>query len=201
LGTFEERKLRRFRFLKYLYERTNGNEAAHAEVAHHLAVPLQVYQEEFRFLAKQGLVDGTRGIVHLTHAGVVEIEAALSPSDQPTERLPVNIIHVEQMSNSQIQQGTVDSTQAGTFASLDLAAVAEFIRGVKAELPQLKLTDDDEAEVQSDIATIETQLSSPRPKVEIVKESLRSIRNIAEGTVGSLAASGIIAGIAKLLSM
>ena len=63
------------------------------------------------------------------------------------------------------------------------------------------MTGDDEAVVQSDIATIETQLSSPRPKVEIIKESLRSIRNIAEGAVGSLAASGIVAGVAKLLGM
>ena len=54
---------------------------------------------------------------------------------------------------------------------------------------------------QSDIATIETQLSSPRPKVEIIKESLRSVRNIVEGAVGSMAASGIIAGAAKLLGM
>ena len=38
-------------------------------------------------------------------------------------------------------------------------------------------------------------------KVEIIKESLRSIRNIAEGTVGSMAASGIVAGVAKLLGM
>ena len=116
MGTLEERKLRRFRFLKYLYERTDGNEAAHAEVAHHLAVPLEVYQAEFRFLAKQGLVDGTRGIVHLTHAGTVEIEMALSKPDAPTAHFPVNIIHIGQMSQSQIQQGSIGSTQSGTFA-------------------------------------------------------------------------------------
>ena len=73
--------------------------------------------------------------------------------------------------------------------------------GAEDQFPQLGLAGDDEAVVQSDIATIETQLSSPRPKMEIIKESLRSIRNIAEGAVGSLAASGIIAGIAKLLGM
>ncbi len=201
MGTLEERKLRRFHFLKYLYERTDGNEAAHAEVSYHLGVSLEVYQTEFRFLAKQGLVDGTRGIVHLTHAGVVEIEAALSQPDKPTEHFPVNIIHIGQMYQSQIQQGAMGSTQEGAFASLDLPALEAFVRDLKTQIPQLGLTDDDEAEVQSDIATIETQLSSPRPKTEIIKESLRSIRNIAEGTVGSLAASGTIAGKAKLLGM
>jgi hypothetical protein len=103
------------------------------------------------------------------------------------------------MHQSQIQQGTVASTQSGTFTSLELAAVAEFIRGLKDQLPQLGLSGNDEAVAQGDIATIKAQLSSPRPKAEIIKESLRSIRSIAEGTVGSLVASGIIAGIAKLL--
>lgn len=79
--------------------------------------------------------------------------------------------------------------------------MAEFIRGLKTQLPQLGLTGDDEAEVQSDIATIEAQLASPKPKIDYIKESLQSIRNIAEGTVGSMAASGILAGIAKLLGM
>ena len=201
MDTIAEQKLRRFRFLKYLYERTDGNEAAYAEVAQHLGVPLEEYQVEFHFLVEEGLVERSRGIVRLTHAGMVEIEKALSQPDKPTEHFPVNIIHIEQMSHSQIQQGTADSTQSGTFASLDLAAVTEFVRALKTQLPQLGLTGDDGAVAQSDIATIETQLSSPRPKVEIVKESLRSIRNIAEGAVGSLAASGIVTGIAKLLGM
>jgi hypothetical protein len=157
------------------------------------------FKAAFVYLMNQGVVDGTRGGVWLTHAGVVEVEAALSQPDRPTEHFPVNITHIERMSHSQIQQGTVGSTQSGTFVSLDLAAVAEFVRGVKTALPQLGLTGNDEAVAQSDIATIETQLSSPQPKVEIIKESLRSIRNIAEGIVGSMAASGIIAGIARLL--
>jgi len=112
LGTFEERKLMRFRFLKYLYERTDGNEAAYAEVAQHLGVPLEEYQVEFHFLVEEGLVERSRGIVRLTHAGMVEIEKALSQPDKPTEHFPVNIIHIEQMSHSQIQQGTATSAQS-----------------------------------------------------------------------------------------
>ena len=125
----------------------------------------------------------------------------MNKPDKPTEHFPVNIIHIEQMSHSQIQQGTSGSTQSGTFTSLDLAAVADFVRKLKDQLPQLGLTGNDEAVAQSDVATIEAQLSSPWPKEAIVKESLLSIRNIAEGTAGSLAASGTVAGIAKLLGM
>jgi hypothetical protein len=202
VDVISERRLQRFRFLKYLYEEAAGSEAAyvpHGDVAQHAGLSQDEFRDAFQYLMHEGLVNGTRGSACLTHAGVVEIEAALTRPEKPTEHFPVNIIHIEQMSQSQIQQGTADSRQVGTFASLDMAAVAEFVRGLKTTLPQLGLAGDDEAVAQSDLATIETQLSSPRPKVEIVKESLRSIRNIAEGAVGSMAASGIIAGAAKLL--
>lgn len=204
MGPLPERTLQRFRFLKYLYEATRGCELAHvphAEIMRGAGLSEDDFRAAFIYLMNEGVVDGTRGSACLTHAGVVEIEAALRQPEKPTDHFPVNIIHIEQMSHSQVQQGTIGSTQSGTFTSLDLEAVAEFIGGLKTMLPQLGLTDDDEAVAQSDITTIETQLSSPRPKVEIIKESLRSIRNITEGTVGSLAASGIVAGVAKLLGM
>lgn len=204
MDTIAERTLQRFRFLNYLYEATRGCELAHvphAEVMQRAGLSEEDFKAAFIYLMNEGAVDGTRGSACLTHAGVVEVEAALRQPDKPTEHFPVNIIHIERMAHSQIQQGTADSTQSGTFASLDLAAVAEFVRGLKNQLSQLGLTGDDEAVAQSDLATIETQLSSPRPKAEIVKESLRSLRNIAEGTVGSIAASGIVAGIAKLIGV
>ena len=202
MDTIAERRLQRFRFLKFLYEQTRGSEAQnvpHDDIAQSIGLSQDDFRDAWLYLSHEGLISGTRGSTRLTHAGIVEVEAALSQPDKPTEHFPVNIIHIEKMSHSLIQQGTEGSTQSGTFTSLDPAAVAEFIRGLKTQIPQVGLTGDDAAEVQSDIATIESQLSSPRPKAEIIKESLRSIRNIAEGTVGSMAASGIIAGIAKLL--
>lgn len=204
MDTIAERTAQRFRFLKYLYERTGGSEAEivpDAEAMRGSGLSKHDFDLVCDYLLKEGSIVGTLDAVCLTHAGVMEVEAALSQPDRPTEHFPVNIIHIEQTSHSQIQQGTVGSTQSGTFTSLDLAAVAEFVGGLKTMLPQLGLTGEDEAVAQSDIATIETQLSSPRPKAEIIKESLRSIRNIAEGAVGSMAASGIVAGVAKLLGM
>ena len=199
-----EQKLRRFRFLKYLYERTGGSETEIVpddEAMQGSGLSKHDFDLVCDYLLKEGLIDGTLDAVCITHAGVMEVEAALTQPDKPTEHFPVNVIHIEQMSHSQIQQGTAGSTQSGTFTSLNLAAVAECVRGLSDQLPGLGLAGDDEAVARGDIATIETQLSSPRPKVEIIKESLRSIRNIADGAVGSMAASGIIVGIAKLLGM
>ena len=82
---------------------------------------------------------------------------------------------------------------------MDLKAVSQLIRDLKTKLPDLRLPDDDERAVASDIATIEAQVLSPRPKIEVIRECLRSIRNIAEGTAGSMVAAGIIEGITRLL--
>ena len=139
MDTIAEQKLRRFRFLKYLYERTGGSETeivpdAEAMRGSGLSKDDSIW---YAIPAERGVDWGHIGCVCLTHAGVVEIEAALSQPDKPTEHFPVNIIHIEQMSHSQIQQGTVGSTQSGTFASLDLAAVAEFVRGLKPSFRSL----------------------------------------------------------------
>jgi hypothetical protein len=204
MGALEERTPQRLCILKYLYSTTQGSESKQlpdAQVIQDLGLSSDDFKSLRAYLFHEGLVQGTMRTIGLTHAGVVEVEAALTQPDKPTEHFPVNIIHIEQMSHSQIQQGAISSTQSGTFMPLDLAAVAEFVRGLEDLLPQLGLTGDDDAVARSDIATIETQLSSPRPKVEFIKESLRSIKNIAEGAAGSVAASGIVVAVTKLLGM
>ena len=162
-----EQRLRRFRVLKYLYERTGGHELEHVpheDVMQHVGLLEDEFMPIFLYLMNEGLADGTRGTVCLSHVGVVEIEAALSQPDTPTQHFPVNIIHIGQMSHSQIQQGTVSSTQSGTFTLFDLAAVGEFIRNLKGQLPLLPLTGDDEAVAQSDIATIEMPVVFATPE-------------------------------------
>ena len=138
-----EQKVRRFQFLKYLYERTGGSETELVpddEALQGSGLSKPDFDLVCEYLLNEGLIGGTLDAVCMTHAGMVEIEAALTRPDKPTEHFPVNIIHIEQMHQSQIQQGTVASTQSGTFTSLDLAAVAEFIRGLKDQLPQLGLS-------------------------------------------------------------
>lgn len=159
----------------------------------------------------QGIVDGTRTTVlkwslRLEREGILgegmtftQQEKEAASRDAPHLGPSINIVHVAQMSGSQIQQGTVSSTQVGSFSSLDLKAVSQMIQDLKARLPDLRLKDDERLAVESHIATIEAQASSPRPKIEVIRECLRSIRSVAEGTTGSMVAAGIIEAIAKLL--
>ena len=55
------------------------------------------------------------------------------------------------------------------------------------------------SELKANIRTIETQMTSPKPKVVVVRESLHSIRNILEGDVGSGLAAETIYESLRLL--
>lgn len=50
-------------------------------------------------------------------------------------------------------------------------------------------SDEDKDTIRADVSTIDSQLKSPKPKINIIKEAAHSIRNILEGSVGSLLAN------------
>lgn len=52
---------------------------------------------------------------------------------------------------------------------------------------QLELVPELRTELESELATLEAQLASPKPKRNIVKESLSSVRAILEGAGGGVA--------------
>jgi hypothetical protein len=103
--------------------------------------------------------------------------------------VPHQTITVGTMIGSAIQQGSPGAAATITVNSEALKAIIE---KVKEELPQLGLDGADEKEVTSDIATIELQLDSGRPKSAIVRESLISVRGILEKVAGSLGAAGVL---------
>jgi hypothetical protein len=70
---------------------------------------------------------------------------------------------------------------------------------LKSQLPELRLDAETQAEVESDITIIESQIKSPRPKSVIIKECLVSLRTILEGAVGNAIAALLMQQIATLL--
>ena len=55
------------------------------------------------------------------------------------------------------------------------------IDALKEQLPGLDLDDDVKSEIVAEIALVEAQVSSPKPKQTILREGLASLRNILEG--------------------
>lgn len=103
------------------------------------------------------------------------------------------------VNNSQIQQGTAHSAQSLVAVLPDMTALRDFIRRLSDEAPKLGLAQVDSAQLEAEVQTVNTQVSSPRPNITVIGEALRSIRNILEGCVGGILATGLLNEIGALL--
>lgn len=112
--------------------------------------------------------------------------------------VPNQTITVGTMVHSAIQQGSPGATAKITVNSADLKAILDKLKDVIA---QLGLDGADEKEVRSDIAIVELQLASDRPKGVVITECLRSIRTVLEGAVGSVIAGGLVFEIDKVMKV
>ena len=81
------------------------------------------------------------------------------------------------MENSQIQQGTQDSTQMTSIklSEVENVSVITLLKEIKETLSSLKLSEQQRKDINGEIATIEAQLTTSSPKKSIVKESLSCI--------------------------
>ncbi|WP_458123365.1 AbiTii domain-containing protein [Paenibacillus sp. Z3-2] len=104
------------------------------------------------------------------------------------------------MYNSQIQQKAVNSSQELTLSteviSHELSSILKDIKKLYEELQE----QDTKEELKADIESLEAQLKSPKPKNGIIKEGLKSVRNIAEGVTGSLIATALQGNITSFIN-
>ena len=197
---------KRFQFIHRLYEISGGDEYYEVNKCD-IGKELNFSKEEIdtitQYLLGEGLIRYTQfgGFIAITHEGVIEVEKALSEPDQPSHYFPpVNIINIQHMEGSQIQQGTIESIQQGTFEIANQKQLLEFIELLKDKLPELEISVDDKSEVEADVATIEAQIKSNRPKSGIIKQSLLSIKRVLEGASGAVIATGLLKYLLPLLS-
>lgn len=107
------------------------------------------------------------------------------------------------VSNVQVQQGTVNSTQTQTVTSMetiDFEKVLEFVDKVKKYNNFFEDEFGDNAtEVREKITEIET-LAKKRENPSKIKILLCELKNLSVGVAGSLIATGIVEGIKLLLA-
>ena len=63
---------------------------------------------------------------------------------------------------------------------------------------KLVLNEEARNELKADIDTIESQINSPKPKHSIIREGIKSVRNILEGAAGSVLAAELLKMLFKL---
>ena len=197
--TAEERVKQRFRFLKALYDRVGDNIAT----AHHyswLADDIGLdHPSAGRFaqhLHSQGLLSlTTDGQVRITHIGVREIEAAVTKPQLPTQHFPAYVINIQTMTNSSIQQGTQHSSSVIIVNQNEVQSLKQLVTHIRESADKIPLSSQERTEMEAEFRTLESQLSSPKPKHVIVSESLRTLRTILENAGAALLAATIQAHI------
>lgn len=158
-------------------------------------------QAAWRYLKDRRLVD-TFNVLYtarINGAGVDAIEGARRRPDQPSASFPsttynivTNTVHVATMTNSPIQQGGVNSTQSQTvtYNPQELGDLYRLVTEFNSHLGELSIEAKQRQKAEAQIATIKAQLID-EPDPVIVKQAGRTLRNITEGAIGSLIASGV----------
>lgn len=104
------------------------------------------------------------------------------------------------MHNSQLQQHSNGSAQSVCLGN-DLELLGELIDTLKSHIDSINLAHSEHEEYKAEISTLESQLSSPKPKKTIISESLKSLRTILEGAAGNLLASELLSKIAPIMQL
>lgn len=202
MTTLEEKRQRRLLLMRRLYEVTDGDYLAEVPPGH-LAEDLGWTHEEIEpvlaYLKHERLIESTNQAGHLAirHEGVIEVEEALAhPSKSTRHFAAANLVIEGDVTGSQIQVGTVRSSQKQGRVSItdQRPAIDAFVDAFRAVLDDTNVPQDQRAQVAADIATIDAQLAAPEPSDAIVRESLGSLRSIAE----NLVASGLWVGLLEL---
>ncbi|HEX9678811.1 hypothetical protein [Nitrososphaera sp.] len=210
-----EMKKKRLQLIHRVYELTDNNEHKSVDmwqIGNELGFGehgREVTDVIVQYLTGEGLIKftGLGGSIGITHLGIKEVEEALEHPEQPTEHFApmatVNIIHVGQMNNSQIQAGGVNSTQTANItqsSSIKPEQLTELLQIVSSlkEIPnKADLTPEQKDELNAEIETLASQAKSPKPKSQIIREGLVSVKSI----LGSIAEGAAIAArIGTLLS-
>jgi DNA-binding transcriptional regulator YhcF (GntR family) len=197
MKTLDEKKKERFLFLKQIYEQKTKPGLQLFElnkIAVEAGIDLKDAYLIAEYLEGENLIeilDGNSIIITITHKGMVEVERAISKPEKATDYFPpvVNILNVQQMHNSQIMQGSNESSQTFNLSSQNKDSLNKFIELFEQKFQELQFkSEDDKNEAIVEVQTIKTQLTSPRPKELVIQESKKTLRNILEGMSGSILA-------------
>lgn len=200
-----QKKKLRYEFLNKMYEVTDGSSSLIVnmwKLGNEINLERKDVSNIIDYLKGEYLIESKTlgGGISITHEGILEIEELHDSPNNPTEHFPaINVIHVENMNNSAIQQGTSNSNQSVLFESGKSDDLHKLILEIEKIKSDLKLKQVDADEFESEFETIKSQSKSPKPKRLIISESLKTIRNLIEGVAGNAIAPGIIEMINGLI--
>ncbi len=134
------------------------------------------------WLKNEGLIKlETFNSFQITNYGIKIIEDAITNPEEPVGPLiAYNSIQIDQMINSTIQQGSVNSTQEVTIQQNDVEKIITLIDKLEASLEKINLAAAQRQDITADLETIKAQTKSSKPKNQIIVDALNSISAILQ---------------------
>lgn len=205
MNNIEQLRNNRERFLILLYEKTNqdiNEDVDYREISEELGLDENEGWKIYEYLKAKGLADSTvmGGFINITIYGIDKVEEILSDSgiDANNTQQVMNFIHVQNMNNSQITQGSTQVTQTLNITENQGINLSEFVKLFEQNIEEIPFNSDDEKnEAIAEVNTIKSQLNSPKPKWEIIKLAGNTVKGILEKTAGSVLADQLLELIKK----
>jgi len=200
----KELQRQRFQYLNKLYETVDGREdryASYEKVGEEFGFDKDLSYRIAEYLKGEFLLEFVTlgGGIKITHFGIQEVEQALAEPDQSTTHfMPVNVINIGTMTNSQIQQGSNNSIQTQIIDQDKIPAIQEFIQKLSNSMEELGLEENDKNDLSVEIDTAKTQLQSSKPKKNILQECFMTIKNILERAASSALASELSESLSNI---
>lgn len=107
--------------------------------------------------------------------------------------------HFGNVSGSQIQIGSNSSNQTQTQTGGDMVALSALIELLRDAIQQGHIETEVRDELQAELATLQAQAGSPKPKWAIIKATAGSIKAILENGAGSVLAAQALPYLTALL--
>ncbi|MDD5131282.1 MAG: hypothetical protein PHH44_01320 [bacterium] len=184
----EEIARKRFNFMRRLYELTEGEEGQPVhfnKVQEQLGFSSTLMQDIIFYLENEKLVayQSSGNLINITPAGAEEVEAALMEPDKATTHFPARgNTMAKQTMDLQMQQESYEKTQGITIGESRYKELDELLQVLNSSLDQLNMTVEQKSMLQSEINTINSQMSSAKPKTTIIPGSVASIKRILESS-------------------
>lgn len=120
-----------------------------------------------------------------------------SPGEkQSASQIHYNTVNnIGSMTSSQIQQHSPGQQTM----HVDTQGLKTFADALDAALKNLKLPAEVEQELTAEIKTLRAQIDSPKPKSNVLRVCLGSVKEILEGAAGNVLATGLLAHLAPLI--
>ncbi|CTQ05744.1 hypothetical protein NUKP104_49900 [Klebsiella variicola] len=157
---------------------------------------------KFSTIQVQGIIEKVRSRIlewALDLEGQGVLGEGMTFTQQEKQIVQPQHYHFRDVSSSQIQIGSNSSSQTQTQTGGDMAALSALIALLHDAIRQGNIETEAREELQAELATLQAQAASPKPKWAVIKATAGSIKAVLENAAGGILAAQALPYLTALL--